>query len=119
MIDKFLSWSDVDGDTLSAWTPERLLTPVMIYWVTQCIGPSLALYATSDRPLRASDRIEVPTVVTIPREQRPGPPESWLRRVYADLRLVRSRPRGGHFMAVEDPAGFVDEVRSAFGSPQA
>jgi hypothetical protein len=42
------------------------------------------------------------------------PRREWLERVYVDLRSYQRRERGGHFMAIENPDGFVDELRSFF-----
>jgi pimeloyl-ACP methyl ester carboxylesterase len=112
MTDKYLSWSD--PATVCAWTPERILGFVTLYWSTRCIGPSMRLYANApsvvpDRPI-----ITCPTAVITPRESRPAPPREWTERTYADIRVHSRRERGGHFMAIEHPEGFVEELRSFF-----
>ena len=40
MVEKFRAWSDCGGDIESRFTQDELLTQVMIYWVTESIGPS-------------------------------------------------------------------------------
>ncbi|MBV8377910.1 MAG: hypothetical protein JO279_13020, partial [Verrucomicrobia bacterium] len=41
---KFRGWSDCVGDIESRFTKDELLTQVMIYWVTESIGPSFLTY---------------------------------------------------------------------------
>ena len=43
-MEKFRGWSDCGGDIESRFTKDELLTQVMIYWVTESIGPSFLTY---------------------------------------------------------------------------
>jgi pimeloyl-ACP methyl ester carboxylesterase len=38
----------------------------------------------------------------------------WAEARYTKLRHYRQLPKGGHFAAFEQPATFIDELRSAF-----
>jgi hypothetical protein len=112
ILEKWLTWSDpATRDHLS---DDHLIGTVMLYWVTETIGSADRLYtpATAE-PLTA--RITVPTSVVLPHEPNlPVPPESWLRRAYADLRRYQVLDRGGHFWAAETPDAFAAEMREAF-----
>jgi epoxide hydrolase len=116
IVEKFRSWSDCDGHPENRYTRDRLLTNVMLYWVTQTIASSARLYwehkhgggsAQSPEPVR------VPTgVARYPREVLRFP-RSWVERQY-NLTQWAVMPRGGHFAAMEEPALFVENLRSFF-----
>ena len=44
IAEKLQAWSDSDGDLFNAFTPDQVLTNVMIYWVTGCATSSLRFY---------------------------------------------------------------------------
>ena len=48
-----------------------------------------------------------------PHDLFPAPPDSWIRRVYPCVRRT-DLPAGGHFLAYERPADFVEDVRAFF-----
>jgi pimeloyl-ACP methyl ester carboxylesterase len=115
IVEKFRGWSDCDGHPENAFTRDQLITNVMIYWVTQTITSSARLYwetrnASSDPPAF----VGVPTgVARYPKEQVLRFPRGWVERHY-DVRHWTVMPRGGHFAAMEQPATFVDDVRTFF-----
>ncbi len=113
ILEKWLTWSDpATRDRLST---VDLLSNVMVYWVTGCIGSSVRLYTPETARLSEGDVVRVPTSVLVPHEPKlPVPPESWLRRGYPDLRRFVTLDRGGHFLAAESPQRFVAEIRDAF-----
>ena len=113
ILEKFRRWSDCGGDIERAFTKDRLLDNVMIYWVTGTINSANRMYYESMGPGRYTPlprRVEVPTGhARYPGEIR-RPPRSWAERDYniVDWQVM---PRGGHFAAMEQPRAFVDEVR--------
>jgi pimeloyl-ACP methyl ester carboxylesterase len=113
ILEKFLTWSDpATVDRLSA---DDLLTNVMVYWATRTIGSSFRLYSADAGPRRPGDVVTVPASVLLTREPGiPEPHESWLRRVYPGLTRLTSAEEGGHFLAMESPRVFTEEVRNAF-----
>ena len=113
MSDKYLSWSD--PATVSAWTPDRILGFVTLYWTTHSIAPSMRLYANSATSVPDEPVINAPTAFVAPNEARPAPPREWIERTYGDLRIHRRRERGGHFMGIEHPEGLAAELRGFFG----
>ena len=117
IVERFATWSDGDGDPLSVFTADQLLSNVMTYWVTGTITSSLRLYretAVSGALRTPLPFVDVPTgIARYPREDVLRFPRSWVERQYhvthwADL------PRGGHFAAMEQPDLFTDDVRTFF-----
>jgi microsomal epoxide hydrolase len=108
IVEKLRAWSDCDGDLDRRFTPDEVLTHVMLYWVTGTIGTSFLVY-NERNPTAQASRVEVPTGVAIfPRDLVPAP------RQFAErfFRVVRwtEMPRGGHFGAWEEPELFADDL---------
>ena len=114
ILEKFRAWSDCDGDPLSVFTREELLTNVMIYWLTDTIHPSIRFYwAHRQKPPAAvrPERIDVPTAIALFPKEVMRPPRSAVERKY-DLRRWTEMDRGGHFPALEQPDALVDDLRA-------
>lgn len=116
IAEKWKVWSDCDGDLLSCFTPDDLLTNVTVYWVTQSLRSSAHWYLehrlhppAAMRPVR----IDVPTGVAMFPHEVMRPPHSAVARKY-DLRQFTEMPRGGHFAAMEQPELLVEDMRSFF-----
>jgi pimeloyl-ACP methyl ester carboxylesterase len=116
IVEKFRTWSDCDGDPERVYTRDQLITNVMVYWVTHTITSSMRLYwemrhagASGESP----QHVGVPTgVARYPKEVLPFP-RSWVERQY-NVTHWAVMPRGGHFAAMEQPALFVDDLRTFF-----
>lgn len=117
ILEKFHGWSDLkDGDLLSVYTRDQLLTNVMIYLVNDAIATSVWYYAAffeeGGGTLAEGQRCETPTGIA----NFPGDgvykmaPRSWCERVY-NVTYWRDMPNGGHFAAMEAPELFVETVR--------
>jgi pimeloyl-ACP methyl ester carboxylesterase len=112
IVEKFHAWSDCDGDITTAFSMDRLLENLSIYWFTGTINSSMRLYqeAMSSGNTPFPDRhIEVPTGHAVfPGEIYP------CARVWAEhqFRIVRWEvmPRGGHFAAMEVPELYTSEL---------
>jgi len=117
IVEKFRAWSDCGGDVERRFTKDELLTNITIYWLTQTINSSVRMYfehRRDPRPLGPNDRVRAPTGITLTREEIDRPPREWAERVYSDLRSWTEVPRGGHFLAFEEPAILADELRAFF-----
>lgn len=115
IVEKWRRWSDCGGDVESVYTKDELLTNISIYWVTDTIGSSVRLYYESfgTAPVPpVYPRVEVPTGVAAFNEVNRPPRE--LCEPYYDIRRFTVMDRGGHFPAMENPEGLVDEVRAFF-----
>jgi pimeloyl-ACP methyl ester carboxylesterase len=115
IVEKFRAWSDCGGDIARRFSKDELLTIVTLYWATQTINSSIRRYYESQHaaaPAGASGIVTVPTAVTTGMVE-PEPPREWAERRYNIQRWV-ARPRGGHFLAMEEPEWFVEDVRAFF-----
>jgi microsomal epoxide hydrolase len=116
IVEKFRTWSDCGGHPENAFDRDLLLTNVMLYWVTQTIASSSRLYWESRHGGswdETPEFVAVPTgVARYPREVLRFP-RSWVERQYHVTHWA-VLPRGGHFAAMEQPALFVEDLRSFF-----
>ena len=118
IVEKFRAWSDCDGDPENVFTRDQLLTNVMLYWVTRTITSSARLYREarlSDRRDGAPQYVGVPTGVARYPKEILRFPRAWVEQRY-NVTHWAVMPRGGHFAAMEQPALFVDDVRTFFGT---
>lgn len=120
ILEKFHGWSDLDGDDLtSVYTMEQLITNVMIYAVTRTIHTSTWFYySMSHDPanfMPSGDKMEKPVGFAIPKADISiWPPRSHVEKAYKDIRRWTEVERGGHFLAMERPDTYVEEVRAFF-----
>ncbi len=115
IVEKFRVWSDCGGDIEQRFTKDELLTTVTLYWVTQTINSSIRHYYESQHapaPMGCTGLVAVPTAVTTGMIE-PEPPREWAARRYNVRRFV-DRPRGGHFLAMEEPEWLAEDLRSFF-----
>ena len=119
IVEKWWRWTDCVGsdgvrrleNRISA---DQMCTTLMIYWATRSIGPSMQLYAETFSAGNAIpySRIDVPTGVSLFNEMNRTPRE--LVEPHFDLRHYATVDDGGHFPAIENPAGLVEEIRTMF-----
>ena len=113
IVEKFRSWSDVDGVVEKKFTKDELLTNIMIYWVTQSGASSARIYYENQRAKPPQKRVEVPTGCAVFPKEISIAPRRWVEAQYNVTRWTEM-PRGGHFAAMEEPDLFVDDVRAFF-----
>jgi microsomal epoxide hydrolase len=117
ILEKFRAWSDCGGDVWRSFTRDQVLTNITIYWVTGTITSSMRLYR--ENRLAGRPRVGGPARPAVPMgfARFPGDgfqfPRAWVEQAY-DVRHWTDMPRGGHFAAMEEPALFVDDVRTFF-----
>ncbi|QNE37338.1 epoxide hydrolase family protein [Leifsonia shinshuensis] len=99
--EKVAAWSD--GDGLSAFDPDDILTNVMVYWVTRSIGTSFRPYSESPDGDDLHPVVEAPASILIQTHES-AYPRSLAEKSYADIRSFARLARGGHFTAWENPA---------------
>ncbi len=118
ILDRFHSWSDTNGDIERSFSKDELLTNIMLYWVTQTIGPSIFNYYADARSpsLTTADHVDVPVGVALfPKDIGGIPPRSFAERTL-DVRRWTEMPRGSHFAALEEPELFARDVIEFFRS---
>ena len=117
IVEKWRAWTDPSGDFERAFTKDELLTNVMVYWVTQTANSSARSYyerARDPRTVGSDERIRVPTGVALTTEAVQRAPRAWVERRYTDLRHWTEFPRGGHFIALEEPELLAADLRTFF-----
>jgi len=117
IAEKFHGWSG-PGPGGPPFTMEQIITDVMIYWLTGSVNTASWLYTAARRlpgmRLERGEFVSVPTgFLCAPHDLFPAPPDSWIQRVYHCVRRT-DLPVGGHFIAYERPAEFVEDVRAFF-----
>jgi len=119
IVEKFRAWSDCDGDVEKAFSKDKLLTNITIYWVTETINSSMRRYYESrNNPARdprlPRPRVATPTAIAMfPGEKLLQVPRSWAERDYAVAQWT-DMPRGGHFPALEQPELLLEDIRRFF-----
>jgi pimeloyl-ACP methyl ester carboxylesterase len=120
IVEKFWFWTDHDGSLDAVLSRDDLLDNVMLYWLPGTGASAARLYWESIRKVNqwisglATEPVSVPVGCSVfPRElQRPS--RRWAAKRFTDIRYWGEPERGGHFAAFEQPALFVDELRSFF-----
>ena len=117
IVEKWRAWTDPEGAVERHFTRDALLTNVTIYWVTGTANASARSYyerAREPRRIEGAARIAVPTGVALSTEPVQRTPREWAERRYADIRRWTEFPRGGHFMAAEEPEMLAEDIRAFF-----
>ncbi|MDA1003036.1 MAG: epoxide hydrolase [Chloroflexi bacterium] len=117
ILEKFWVWSDHGDDLWDTFDRDRLLTNVMLYWLTgSVLSAARIYYETSHMTERLLDGpVTVPTAYARFPGEPFNPPREAMGRAF---NLVRySEPaHGGHFAAMEQPALFAADVTEFFGA---
>ena len=117
LVEKYFTWTDCKGDLDSYLGKNKLVTSVMIYWVTNSIGSSFWPYYArmhEDWILPEGAKVKVPTgYVEFPKEIV-RPPREIAMEMYPDLRKWTVASEGGHFAAMEQPKVLAQEIRDFF-----
>ena len=111
IIEKFRTWSDCDGDLRQRFSEDELLTTIIIYWVTNTIGTSTAIYYENTHSLPLMGYISVPTGLALFAADILLPPKEWAMQKL-NITSMTSIPRGGHFTAMEEPELLAEDIRS-------
>jgi pimeloyl-ACP methyl ester carboxylesterase len=118
IVEKWRAWTDPDGDVEAHFTKDELLTNVTIYWVTQTANSANRYYYERQHHTQGvgpRDRIPVPAGVTLTAMQPiERPPREYAARLYVDIRRWAELPRGGHFVALEEPGLLAAAIRAFF-----
>jgi pimeloyl-ACP methyl ester carboxylesterase len=120
IVEKFRAWTDCDGHPENVLTRDELLDNVMLYWLPRTAASSARLYWESFKEVSdwfnevTTDTVTVPTGCSVFPKDVPRPSRRWAAKRYTDIRYWSEPDRGGHFAALEQPASFVDEVRTFF-----
>jgi pimeloyl-ACP methyl ester carboxylesterase len=117
ILEKWHVWTKQPGENGALpFTQDELLANVMIYWVTQTINSANRYYHDDeDIPFpQPGDRIHVPLGVALTTQPHERPPREFVERLYPDIRHWVDLPRGGHFVALEEPQLVAESIRAFF-----
>jgi microsomal epoxide hydrolase len=123
LVEKFRAWSDCGGDIEARFTKDELVTQIMIYWVTESIGPSFlpyydyanagALTWLKEAMKKWTGSSKVPAAFALFPADISHPPREWAERFF-NVQRWTAMPRGGHFGAFEEPELLAEDIRAWF-----
>lgn len=114
ILEKFAVWTGGDAPLANAFSMDRLLDNVTLYWLTNSAASSARLYWESYAGGLEAAGSDLPAAASLFSNDIAVPPRKWVERLYSDIRYWNHAERGGHFAAMEQPEIFVRELRSAF-----
>ncbi|MFF4586446.1 epoxide hydrolase family protein [Streptomyces sp. NPDC001388] len=117
IVEKFQAWTDSRELPEEAVDRDRLLTNVMLYWLTGTAGSSARIYYERQHATGRTAAPQEPSAAPTALALFPAEPQIPLRRkAERTENLVRWTEfgRGGHFAAMEEPDLLVDDVRAFF-----
>ena len=115
ILEKIVAWSDCSGDPRSIFSFDEMLDNIMLYWLTAAGASSARLYWEHARGMGAPmPRVDMPTGCTIFPKEMMRPSRRWAERRFGNIIHWNEVDRGGHFAAWEQPAIFVEELRTTF-----
>lgn len=130
ILERWMNWSDNNGDIETIFSKDDLLTHAMIFWTNNTIETSMRMYANANRYpwTPAHDRwpvIEAPTGITFVGYENP-PGVTTENRIQDFLKSERAswynhvniavHERGGHFIPWEIPENWINDLRRTFQS---
>jgi microsomal epoxide hydrolase len=122
ILQRFQAWTQRGSDKPPPFDLDHLIANVMMYWLAGINVPNwlyVSLVDGTARRVEAGRWIEVPSGFLFgPSDNVIAPPRRWLERVFSDIRRYGVAPRGGHFLAFEQPDIFVTEMRRFFAIHQ-
>ena len=113
IFEKMWAWTDNSGSPYDALSRDAILDNLMLYWLPATGASSARLYWESFGSF-TPQQVELPVAVSAyPKEILPTP-RKWAERNFPRLVHWGEMDSGGHFAAWEQPAAFVQELRTAF-----
>lgn len=117
IVEKFREWTDCDDLPEEAVDRDRMLTDVMLYWLTGTAGSSARIYYerthASGRPAAPAEPSTAPTALAVFPAELQLPLRHRAERTENIVRWTQF-DRGGHFAAMEEPDLLVTDVRAFF-----
>lgn len=118
IVEKWRAWTvPPGGDVLDHFSKDQLLATVMIYWLTGTMNAANRYYyeGRHTRWPQPGEQTPVPLGVALTATQRfEQPPQEYVARMFPDIRRWVQLPRGGHFVAMEEPELLAEQIRAFF-----
>jgi microsomal epoxide hydrolase len=118
IVEKFFDWTDSAKAPEDAVDRDRMLTNVMLYWLTGSGMTAAHFYCDNAQLLPARPPIAQPPAVSCPLAVAafPADPGGGVRRfaerLYPDIVRWTEYDRGGHFPAMEVPELMIEDIRA-------
>ncbi|WP_433225163.1 epoxide hydrolase family protein [Actinomadura formosensis] len=115
IVEKFMEWTDSARAPEDAVSRDRMLTNVMLYWLTSTAGSSARHYWEAAHPSHATPprRPATPTGIAVFAADIARPVRRLAEKEH-NIVHWSELPRGGHFAAMEQPGLFTADVRAFF-----
>ncbi|GII86978.1 microsomal epoxide hydrolase [Sphaerisporangium siamense] len=114
IVEKFKEWSRPAAVPEDAVRRDRILTNVMLYWLTGTAASSARLYKDSAATFGLPETLTVPFGVAVfPGDVAP-PIRRFAERTNPNITSWTEFDTGGHFAALEVPELFTEDVRRFF-----
>ncbi len=114
ILEKFYQWMDCQGHPENVVSRDELLDNVMMYWWPNAAASSARIYWESFNSTDRHSPVVIPAGISIFPKEIFKTSERWAGKRFTDLRHFKLLDKGGHFAAFEQPALFVEEIRSCF-----
>lgn len=117
IVEKLHNWSDCGGDIESRFSKDDVLSGLTLYWATETFASSVRLYydsAHNPHPISLEKKVAAPTAIALTTEVVNKAPREWAERTYTNIQHWTEFPRGGHFMAHEEPELLAADLRTFF-----
>lgn len=117
IYEKLQTWTYSGGEPERVLSRDEMLDDISLYWLTGTGASAARIYwEDHSNNFNAVNIPELPVAVTVFPGEIYQAPKTWAERCYRNLIYFSKATDGGHFAAWEQPALFVEEVRSAFRS---
>jgi epoxide hydrolase len=115
IMEKFHGWSDCNGHPETVFSRDHMLDNVTLYWLTNSGASSARLYWHSFRRGLGGTEVTIPMGGTVAPFEIFGPSRRWAAQRFKNIVYWSEPKNGGHFLAMERPETFIEEVRACFG----
>ncbi len=116
----FQDVSDSGGEPERVFTLDQMLDDIMLYWLPNTGASSARLYWEGMQEMMSggmpSSPMQTPTGISMFPGEQIRLSRRWAESRFDSLVHFNELDRGGHFAAMEQPAAFVDELRTTFRS---
>jgi epoxide hydrolase len=114
----FQDVSDSGSDPESVFSLDQMLDDIMLYWLPNTGASSARLYWQAMQDMMKGGMPSTPMLTPTGISMFPGEQvrlsRRWAESRFAKLVHFNELSKGGHFAALEQPASFIDELRSTF-----
>ena len=97
-------------------TRDDVLDNITLYWLTQTAVSSARLYWENKLAFFKPQGVTIPVVISSNPTELYQIPETWAKAAFPKMVYYKRHPKGGHFMAWEQPENWTDDVRKGFSS---